>query len=69
MHFKMSPAICFNLDQSKIVLSGNGFNVSEMVISVYDRKESILEKGKMMVNIIFFSFFHNGFKGPLLQCH
>ena len=25
MHFKMSSAICFNLEQSKIVLSGNGF--------------------------------------------
>ena len=24
MHFKMLSAICFNLDQSKIVLSGNG---------------------------------------------
>ena len=24
MHFKMSFAICFNLDQSKILLSGNG---------------------------------------------
>ena len=24
MHFKMSSAICFNLDQSKILLSGNG---------------------------------------------
>ena len=25
MHFKMSSAICFNLDQSKILSSGNGF--------------------------------------------
>ena len=24
MHLKMSSAICFNLDQSKILLSGNG---------------------------------------------
>ena len=24
MHFEMSSAICFNLDQSKILLSGNG---------------------------------------------
>ena len=24
MHFKMSSAVCFNLDQSKILLSGNG---------------------------------------------
>ena len=26
MHFKMSSAICFNLDQSKILWSGNRLN-------------------------------------------
>ena len=26
MHFKMSSAICFNLDQSKILSSGNGLS-------------------------------------------
>ena len=26
MHFKMSSAICFNLDQFKILSSGNGLN-------------------------------------------
>ena len=26
MHFKMLSAICFNLDQSKILSSGNGLN-------------------------------------------
>ena len=26
MHFKMSSAICFNLDQSKILSSGNALN-------------------------------------------
>ena len=26
MHFKMLSAICFNLDQSKILSSGNGFS-------------------------------------------
>ena len=26
IHFEMSSAICFNLDQSKILLSGNGLN-------------------------------------------
>ena len=32
MHFKISSAICFNLDQSKILLSGNGWKkkVGEM---------------------------------------
>ena len=28
MHFKMSSAICFNLDQSKILSSGNGLTLS-----------------------------------------
>ena len=27
MHFEMSSAICFNLDLSKILLSGNGLTV------------------------------------------
>ena len=27
MHLKMSSAICFNLNQSKILLSGNGLKV------------------------------------------
>ena len=27
MHFKMLSAICFNLDQSKILLSVNGLNM------------------------------------------
>ena len=31
MHLKMSPAICFNLDQSKILSSGNGLNVSDFI--------------------------------------
>ena len=26
MHFKMSSSICFNMDQSKILSSGNGLN-------------------------------------------
>ena len=29
MHFKMSSAICFNLDQSKILSSGNRLNEPE----------------------------------------
>ena len=28
MHFEMSSAICFNLDKSKILLSGNGLKIS-----------------------------------------
>ena len=34
MHFKMSPAICFNLDQSKILLSVNGISKVYVCISV-----------------------------------
>ena len=33
MHFKMSPAICFNLDQSKILPSGNGLRYYKTSIS------------------------------------
>ena len=29
MHFKMSSAICFNLDQSKILSSGNGLKIAK----------------------------------------
>ena len=28
MHFKISSAICFNLEQSKILLSGNGLKMN-----------------------------------------
>ena len=31
MHFKMLPAICFNLDQSKFLSSGNGLNCLQMI--------------------------------------
>ena len=33
MHFKMSSAICFNLDQSKILSSGNGLSLYQTVQS------------------------------------
>ena len=29
IHFKIASAICFNLDQSKILLSGNGLSHSQ----------------------------------------
>ena len=29
MHFKILSAICFNLEQSKILLSGNGLTISQ----------------------------------------
>ena len=45
----MSSAICFNLDQSKILSSGNGLkvsaddklNVPTIVISAFDRIENV----------------------------
>ena len=33
MHFKLSSAICFNLDQSKILSSGNGLSITYIIIS------------------------------------
>ena len=32
MHFKMSSAICLNLDQCKVLSSGNGLNIIKMSI-------------------------------------
>ena len=37
MHFKMLSAICFNLDQSKILLSGNGLIMVDWLVPVYAR--------------------------------
>ena len=48
MHFKMSPAIGFNLDQSKILLSGNGLNslsLEESIICVRNGYRTILRFG------------------------
>ena len=37
MHFRMSSAICFNFDQSKILSSGNELNFLQMLsLSGYD---------------------------------
>ena len=40
MHFKMSSAICFNLDQSNILFSGNGLTLSETTESTKCSKKS-----------------------------
>ena len=42
MHFKMSSAICFNLDQSKILSSGNGFEIFEMVIKISKQMKAFI---------------------------
>ena len=49
MHFKISSAICFNLDQSKILSSGNGDKVLTtlfQVLSTLTKKafENIVKK-------------------------
>ena len=43
MHFKLSSAICFNLDQSKILSPGYGLLNSflHILVKVLDRTESI----------------------------
>ena len=46
MHFKMSSAIRFNLDQSKILLPGNGLNAGKITISVCERVKNIVGKGE-----------------------
>ena len=43
MHFEMLSAICFNLDQPKILLSGNGLN---LLLSAYLAKMSPLAHDK-----------------------
>ena len=40
----MSSAICFNLDQSKILLSGNGLNIAKLFLS--EIVENIVGKGE-----------------------
>ena len=58
MHFEMSSAICFNLDQSKILSSGNGLhNLDQIEILktflmnlMTKNLESMVEKGKNAVD-------------------
>ena len=60
MHFKMSSAISFNLDQSKIFSSANGLTVRKKAYKPSNIPyENIPEKLKMPVNIIlsFFPYF------------
>ena len=50
MHFKMSSAICFNLDQSKILLSVNGLNYPNQVHDLQTYEISCLSKRKAIVS-------------------
>ena len=44
MRFKISSAICFNLDKSKILSSGNGLKSAQMMKPLFDSVENIVEK-------------------------
>ena len=43
MHFKMSSAICFNLDQSEILLFGNELKLQAEVLSLLRHIVEIVE--------------------------
>ena len=57
MHFKMLSAICLNLDQSKLLLSGNGLTLYS--IDTHQQQtafENIVEKGEIACNEQFLLF-------------
>ena len=64
MHFKMLSAICFNLDLSKILLSGNGLtksvfkqardpNRAERIIVNHPKKEKFRSKTRFESYAVF----------------
>ena len=44
MHLQMPSAICFNLDQSKILRSGNELNLHHTIKSFYDPEVQAFQK-------------------------
>ena len=50
----MLSAIRFNLDQSKILSSGNGLNETEIVASVSEQEKNTVERKENLVTSIFF---------------
>ena len=68
MHFKMSSALCFDLDQSKILSFGTGLTLSQTnpgfyvsaVQALKKKKKTLWEKEKLLVTSNF-SFSHNVF--------
>ena len=60
MHFKMSSAICFDLDQSKIFSSGNGLKLSACNLHFL-----------ISMQVFFFTFFKTKFisLATLKFCH
>ena len=57
----MSSAICFILDQSKILSSGKELSLTKMIITIFDRVENIVGKGEIACTSIF-SFFPQCFQ-------
>ena len=57
MHLKMSSAICFNGDQSKILLSDNGLNIKQRNKDELERWISIFKIGHSWVSFIHKSLF------------
>ena len=53
----MSSAICFNLDQSKILSSGNGLSLSSIYTHFNTFKEKSFKKNYKQIS----PFFHNAF--------
>ena len=62
MHFKMSSTICFSLDQSKILSSGNVLNIAKMTISLFDSGKQCGKRRKCW-------FSHSVFQSLLLKGH
>ena len=55
MYFKISSAICLNLDQSKVLLSGNGLNLKLSSANSFSLEESkICCLGKSHHHLTFF---------------
>ena len=61
MHLKMLSTICFNLDQYKILLSGNGLTLpKQALVFTCLLLKTLWEKEKLLVTSNF-SFFHSVF--------
>ena len=63
MHFKMSSAICFNLDQSNILSSGNALSLREFfkkqMLDIYFKRERHAVRKEWNYGTLSISIFHN----------
>ena len=67
MHFKKSSATCFSLDQSKILLSGNGLNhlngklaFEDTIVYIFSHND--VHGNDHFLHLPFFSLSHNVFE-------